>query len=554
MYDKYKANRHGMPDELAQQMPILKNVLKAMNIEIIEKEGFEADDILGTLSRFGEKNGLKSILLTGDRDSFQLVNENVNVRIPRTKNGKTETEEYTVEKINEEYGLNPTDLIEVKGLMGDTSDNIPGVPGVGEKTALSLIQKYKSIEGVYENIEEQKGKLKEKLIEGKDLAYLSKTLGTIDINAPIDEDLNKLKLEEWNKEEVLKIFRELRFNRFIERFKLNEITSDNQEINNNNENLDEEKINLDISIVELKDEEISNIKDEIQELKKLFYYIDNNLIYIYSEKENRVIYSEINSFKDILENNDILKIGYKQKIDYIKLKSLGIDPKNFMFDIEIAAYILNSTISKYTIEYIANEYLNIYLEDIVENSNSGKQLNLFDTESKEDNTKIGIYSLVINKLYYILNKKLEEQNQLDLFNSIEMPLTEVLAEMQYKGMYVDKEDLIIYGNELKEQLEILTKEIYELTGEEFNINSTKQLGEVLFEKLKLTVVKKNKTGYSTDVDVLEKLRPEHPVIDKILEYRQLQKLNSTYVEGLIPFIKEDRKDTFIFSSNSNCNR
>ena len=543
-----------MPDELAMQMPILKNVLNAMNIKIIEKEGYEADDILGTLSRIGEKEGLESILLTGDRDSFQLVNENVKVRIPRTRNGKTETDTYTVEKINEEYGLNPIDLIEVKGLMGDTSDNIPGVPGVGDKTAISLIQKYKTIDNLYLNIDEQKGKLKEKLEENKDLALLSKELGTIDVNAPIDDNLEDLKIKEWNKQEVLNIFRELKFNRFIERFNLNSESinnSTNSDLSNNDDNND--IINFkDIEIIKLDNNQ--DIKDEILNAKNLFYYIDKNTIYIYSEKDNKVYYNDISLFKDIIENQNILKIGYKQKIDCFNLKNNGINPKNFMFDIEIASYILNSTISKYTIEYLANEYLNIYLEDIIDISNKGEQLNLFDEAKEEENTKVGIYSYVINKLYYILKEKLEKENQIKLFETIEMPLSEVLTSMQYTGMYVDKSDLIAYGNELKEQIEILTKEIYELTGEEFNINSTKQLGEVLFEKLKLPVIKKNKTGYSTDVDVLEKLKPEHPVIEKILDYRSLQKLNSTYVEGLIPFIKEDRKNSFIFSSNSYCNR
>ncbi len=218
MYDKYKANRKGMPDELAVQMPILKDILKAMNICIIEKEEYEADDILGTLAKWGQKENLDVTILTGDRDSFQLVDTNIKVRIPRTKMGKTEEEDYTVEKIKEEYGLMPLDLIEVKGLMGDKSDNIPGVPGVGEKTAISLIKEYKSIDGVYKNIDKQNGKLKERLEENKDLAYLSRTLGIIDINAPIKKDLAMLERKDWNNQEVLDIFKRLKFNRFIDRF------------------------------------------------------------------------------------------------------------------------------------------------------------------------------------------------------------------------------------------------------------------------------------------------------------------------------------------------
>ena len=221
MYEKYKANRKGMPDELASQMPILKEILKAMNITILEKEGYEADDILGTLAKWGQSKNLDVTVLTGDRDSFQLIDTNIKVRIPRTKMGKTEVEDYNIEKINEEYGLNPIDLIEVKGLMGDPSDNIPGVPGVGEKTALSLIKEFKNIDGVYESIDKQKGKLKERLEENKELAYLSRTLGTIDIDAPIEKDLNLFKNKEWNTGEVLEIFKKLKFNRFIDRFNLN---------------------------------------------------------------------------------------------------------------------------------------------------------------------------------------------------------------------------------------------------------------------------------------------------------------------------------------------
>ena len=220
LYKEYKAKRMGMPDELASQLPILKDILKAMNITIVEKEGFEADDILGTFAKFGEDSNLDVTILTGDRDSFQLISSNIVVRIPRTKMGKTETEDYTLEKILEEYGLVPKDLIEVKGLMGDASDNIPGVPGVGEKTAISLIKEYKTIDNIYENINQINGKLKEKLIENKELAYLSKELGTIDINVPIEKELNNIVVTDWNFELVLELFKKLKFNKFIDRFNL----------------------------------------------------------------------------------------------------------------------------------------------------------------------------------------------------------------------------------------------------------------------------------------------------------------------------------------------
>ena len=534
MYDKYKANRHGMPEELAMQMPILKETLKAMNVCIIEKEGYEADDILGTLAKWGQKEELEVTVLTGDRDSFQLIDKNIKVRIPRTKMGKTETEDYTVGKIEEEYGLEPLDLIEVKGLMGDTSDNIPGVPGVGEKTALNLIKQYKSIDEVYNHIDEQKGKLKEKLSENKNLAYLSKTLGTIDINAPIEKDLNVFQVEEWNKPEVLEIFKKLKFNRFIDRFALQD--------NAGETSLGDSQINTEIEHEKIVDKtKLAELKQQIQENKAMYYYLTEEKFIIYSPKTNKCFSVEnVQDFKDIFEDKNILKCSYKQKEEFIILWNKGIEAKNLMFDIAIAGYILNSNINKYTIEYLANEYINFDITEYLSNTEKTvvEQITLFDNAEEPKEDKTYIYAYTIYKLYNVLTQKMEESGSIDLFNKIEMPLTEVLASMQYEGIYIDKQELLDFGKDLQEKIDILTQEIYELTGEEFNINSTKQLGEILFEKLKLTVKKKTKTGYSTDVDVLEKIKYEHPVIEKILEYRQLQKLNSTYVEGLIPYIDE----------------
>lgn len=534
MYEGYKANRHGMPDELATQMPILKDVLKAMNICIMEKEEYEADDILGTLAKWGQNENLDVTILTGDRDSFQLIDKNIKVRIPRTKMGKTETEDYTAEKIKEEYGLEPVDLIEVKGLMGDTSDNIPGVPGVGEKTAINLIKEYKNIDGVYENIEKQKGKLKEKLEQNKDLAYLSKLLGTIDINAPIEKKLELFEKKEWDRQEVLNIFKKLKFNRFIDRFNLLEDSN----------NTKEETLNINVGVDSTIDtQKIQNLKQQIMSEKKMYYYFDEKRFIIYNPKDNICYYvKDIIEFRDIFEDQNILKCSYKQKEQFIYLWKKGINAQNLMFDIVVAGYILNSNINKYTIEYLSNEYLKIDINEYLESTGITKkqeeQINLFEiqNESKEDYSYI--YAYTIFKLYEVLTNKMEEENSLSLFNNIEMPLVEVLANMEYEGIYIDKEELIEFGKELKAKIDSLTKEIYNLTGQEFNINSTKQLGEVLFEKLKLTVKKKTKTGYSTDVDVLEKIKYEHPVIEKILEYRQIQKLNSTYVDGLLPFIDE----------------
>lgn len=553
MYDGYKANRKGMPDELAAQMPILKNVLKAMNITIIEKEGYEADDILGTLSVMAEKQGIDVALLTGDRDSFQLATDKVSIYIPRTKNGKTETDIFDRNKVLEVYGVEPKQMIEVKGLQGDTSDNIPGVPGIGEKTALSIVKKYGTIEKLYEMIEAEtdnlKGKQREKIAENKELAILSKTLGTINLEAPVEKNIDDLKIQEWNKSEVLKIFRELRFNRYIDRFKLNEdsnITEDN-EIENQNSKIEFNKENIG-------EENFKELEKKIKEEEILYFYIETKedfnsiikksikCISIYIKNENKVydmMVSDIKVLKDLFENENILKCSYDLKEVYILALEAGIKPKNFMFDIRIAGYLLNSVSNLYTIPDLMNQYLEKTIEIPEEKQ---VQMNLFDTvdnrEEKVDE-KASIFAYSIGNLYEVLKKELEKNEMLDLFNNIEMPVLEVLTDMQYRGMYVDKEELIKYGEELKAKLEELTKTIHELAGEEFNINSPKQLGEILFEKLKLPVVKKTKSGYSTDVDTLEKLQNEHEIIEYILDYRQLAKLNSTYVEGLIPYINKN---------------
>jgi len=553
MYTEYKANRHGMPDELAVQMLIIKDILRAMNIKIMEKQGYEGDDILGTLSRIAENRGIDVTILSGDRDTFQLTSDKVTVRIPRTKMGKTENKDYNKDRVIEEYGIEPYQLIDVKGLMGDKSDNIPGIPGVGEVTALNLIKQYKTLENLYNEVENNeslldiKGKLKEKILENKELAILSKKLGEIDREVPLEETIEDLKIQEWNKTEVYNLFKYLRFNRFIDRFKMQE---ENSEISNN-ENL----FNKEIITENSKIEEIIN---QIKEEKKIIYYIDtedNNeysiigkkikSITIYNEKENICYYINLNKFdiklfKEIFEDENVQKIGYKQKLDYIILKENNINATGFKYDIEIAAYIINPTENKYNIEKLAIDYLKLDINEY--NKTEEKQINLFDVQEQNETDKSAekacIYAYVINKIHLETMKKLQETNQIDLFNNIEMPLVEVLANMQYNGIYADKYELIEFGKTLKEEIEKITKQIYKLAGEEFNINSTKQLGSILFEKLKLTAVKKNKSGYSTDVEVLEKIKNEHEIVEKILEYRQLGKLNSTYVEGMLPYINE----------------
>lgn len=558
MYKEYKGTRKGMPEELAQQMPIIKKVLTAMNIKIITKEGYEADDILGTLSRFGEENGLEVTLLTGDRDSFQLATDKTIIRIPRTKQGKTETEDFDKNKIIETYGVLPTQLIEVKGLQGDTSDNIPGVPGIGEKTALNLIKKYKSIDELYEKLEKGetnlKGKQKENIEANKELAILSRELGRIDVNAPIEKNLEEFKVIPWNKEEVLTIFKELRFNRYIERFSLNEEVKENSNISsealfNNVIILEDENQEKEVIDKLLNTEEISYYF-ETEKVKNYKLIIKEEIKYIniFFKAENTVYTMKFSDkLKEVFESKKIQKNGEKIKIDYVLLKQNGINPENISFDTRIAGYLLNSVSNAYSLEELATQYLNLEIENLFEKQEKEEknmQTSLFDAveEIKEDNIpdyKFAVYAYVIGTLKEILISKLEEINSLKLFNEIEIPTAEVLADMQYQGIYIDERELIKFGESLKSDLEELRIDIYEQAGEEFNINSTKQLGEILFDKLKLTASKKTKSGYSTDVEALEKIVEEHPIIQKILDYRQIMKLNSTYVEGMIPHINEE---------------
>ena len=502
------------------------------------------------MSRYGEKKNLEVTILSGDRDTFQLATDKVTIRIPHTKGGKTETDLYNKEKIIEKYGIEPQQLIDVKGLQGDTSDNIPGVPGVGEKTALSLIQRYGSIENLYKKIEngedDLKGKQREKIVNNKELAFMSKTLGTINLQVPISDTLEDFKVEEWNKEKVLEIFKELNFKRYIDRFNLLE----------NDKGTENQEKELFKSVNKNEEEIIQLIKEE-QEI--IFYFetkkndLEENIIKeeivginIYNQKQNEVYNLNLNNnkilnFKEILEDEKIKKISIDFTKIYILLKQVGINIEGMHYDIAIASYILNPTNNKLNIDNLIEQYLNIDINEYTKSEDSGKQINLFDNMEKEDinqeeKEKYMMYAYSIGKIKNITSEKLKEVNSLDLFYNIDMPTVEVLSDMQWNGMYVDKEELEQFGKELTSKLETITKIIYEMAGEEFNINSTKQLGEILFEKMKLPVIKKTKSGYSTDVDVLEKLKKEDPIIEQILEYRQLMKLNSTYVEGLKPYI------------------
>ena len=482
-----------------------------------------------------------------------MATDKVTIRIPHTKAGKTETDEFNKEKIIEKYGIEPKQLIDVKGLQGDSSDNIPGVPGVGEKTALTLIKKFGSIEKLYEAIEKNedglKGKQREKIVDNKELAFMSKTLGTINLEVPIADTLENFKVEEWDKERVLEIFKELNFNRYIERFSLTDSET--------NKDIDKK------TLFKINDKNTEEIIKLIKEQKELIFYInteedknENKIIKekitgisVYNNKENESYYLDLDEkqvleFKEILENKEIKKVSTDLTKIYILLRQVGIEIKGIDYDISIATYILNPTNNKLKIENLIEQYLEIDVSKYI-NKEENQQINLFESieknNSKQEKEKYMLYAYAISEIRKMTLRKLKETNSLELFTNIDMPTIEVLSDMQWNGIYLDEDELNEFGKELTKKIETITKIIYEMAGEEFNINSPKQLGEILFEKMKLPVIKKTKSGYSTDVDVLEKLKKEDPIIEQILEYRQLNKLNSTYVEGLKPYINSKTK-------------
>ena len=527
-YDGYKATRKGMPDELRMQMPIIKDILRAMNIDVLEIEGYEADDILGTMAKFGEDNDTNVLLLTGDRDALQLASSKVTVRIPTTRMGKTESTDYTPDVIKEKFGIEPIEFIQIKGLMGDTSDNIPGVPGVGEKTAFSLITRYHDIDTIYEGLEKGeelegvKGKLKEKLTDNRELAYLSRELGTICKEAPVDFENINMNPKEINKKELYELLVKLQLKTFIERLDLIDVKTSINEIEDE----------------ELVIEEFANMN--FDETSEIAYYWKDNDIALYANGKNYFIKNPASDELKKIFENDALKIGFEEKIDYLRLLKLNIIPKNMMFDLTIAAYLLNPAKSTYKLDDLILEELNIMIEDKKENTQI-----TFDGFGTEDNTdnkeKLSKYAKYIYKCKEKYEQELKSKDEYKLFNEIEMPLMTVLADMEHTGVLVDEKMLKEYSVSLNGKVDMLTKDIWELAETEFNINSPKQLGEVLFEKLKLPVIKKTKSGYSTDSEVLEKLAEEHPIVEKILEYRTMSKLRATYVDGMIPLINPETK-------------
>ncbi|WP_026884814.1 DNA polymerase I [Clostridium akagii] len=519
-YTEYKAGRKKMPPELAEQFPIVKELLEKLAICIFEIEGFEADDLIGTLSVYANDHDIETYIVTGDRDALQLAKDNVKVVI--NKKGMSEKEIYDKDRMINDYGVTPTQFIDVKGLMGDKSDNIPGVPGIGEKTAYKLIQEYGCIENVLMNIDKISGKkLKENLMQYSEQAIFSKKLATILTNVPIEIDLNEIKSKEnYDAKAVRELFTRLQFKRLIEKIPITE----------------EEKA---INEVEVECVTIDNIKG----LKNLVESVKDSLVYFVFEISNENVYSkiEINKIninyesknyiinfsdifkvtpnevtkllRDLFENESIKKVIHDAKAVYTALSKLKITLKGLAFDTKVAAYLTDASRGEYELKSIIYETLNIDVtscEELIK----VKEVNSLEKISKSLKVKI----------------KLLEMEEL-LYN-VEQPLIEVLASMETRGFNVDKKKLDELGVKFSSEIQKTQDEIYAMAGEEFNISSPKQLGKILFEKLDLPVIKKTKTGFSTKAEVLLKLRDKHPIIDKITYFRQLTKLDSTYVEGL----------------------
>jgi len=555
LYDQYKAGRRSMPDELRSQLPLIKNVLRAMNVSILELEGYEADDILGTVAKSNSMKNIKTFILTGDRDSLQLIDENTNIVMPSTKSGKTEYTIYDIAKLKETYNLAPKQIIDLKALMGDKSDNIPGVPLVGEKTAMSLLETCKSLDNLYENIENidiSEG-LRTRLKEHKDVAYLSYKLATINTDVPINLNYDELKLKDVNLPELNQLFVRLSLKKFLEKY----INKDNPEIleTDNTVKFYEDLKNTKFIIIEDSASLVNILNSNIGDIT--FTYMDKNFSYnklrnkllFLINKDIYVIDLSLKSLKETLKafcEEDRVKAGYNTK----KLLKLYFDqglknPIGFKDDTMIAYYLINSTENNYSITSIVYNLLSITFPELeLDSKPKNTQTSLFDIlDSKPVEEKLELneiekkyiytYLYGIKKTNEILNKELIKLDLLSLYKEVEIPLIETLANIESNGMYLDTNKLKDFCNYLDEHIYDLTNKIYKLASEEFNINSPTQLGHILFEKLNLACSKKTKTKYSTDKEVLEAIQDTHEIVPLVLEYRSLSKLKSTYGEGLV---------------------
>ena len=514
-YEGYKAQRKPMPEGLAAQMPLAKDVLRAMDVTILEKEGYEADDIIGTVARLCEESEISCFIATGDKDDLQLASDKTKVILTVTKSGYNETIIYDDKAVKEKYHVTPTEFIDVKALMGDPSDNIPGVKGVGEKTAMSLIEKHHSIEYIYENIDDigLKGAMLQKMKDGREMAFMSKELATINRNTPIEFNAEKCVFDGFeNNGELYEILKRLELNSIIKKLDLS--GGDNVK--------ESEDIFKDFSYQVGDKNMISGDKVTVV----LDFDGDNISSAAVGAGNNAVVLNEQDDIKELLEDDSIAKVMFDVKEAIVKL-NCRIDIKNIADDTAIAAYLVDPAKNEYTIEKLASEYFGTVIE-----KPEVKQLSLLDDVETDRSEYLAKCAVALGVLNERIGDKIKENGQEKLYQEVELPLVTVLAHLEINGFLVDDNQLKEFADKLGEKIDALTNEIYMLAGEEFNINSPKQLGVILFEKLELKPVKKTKTGYATNADVLEKLRDKHPIVNFIMEYRQLAKLKSTYCDGL----------------------
>ena len=514
-YEGYKAQRKPMPEGLAAQMPLAKDVLRAMGVTILEKEGYEADDIIGTVARLCEESEISCFIATGDKDDLQLASDKTKVILTVTKSGYNETIIYDDKAVKEKYHVTPTEFIDVKALMGDPSDNIPGVKGVGEKTAMSLIEKHHSIEYIYENIDGigLKGAMLQKMKDGREMAFMSKELATINRNTPIEFNAEECVFDGFeNNGELYEILKRLELNSIIKKLDLS--GGDNVKEN--------EDIFKDFSY-QVGDKNMIN-GDKVTVV--LDFDGDNISSAAVGAGNNAVVLNEQDDIKELLEDDSIAKVMFDVKEAIVKLNG-RIDIKNISDDTAIAAYLVDPAKNEYTIEKLTSEYFGTVIE-----KPEVKQLSLLDDVETDRSEYLAKCAVALGVLNECIGDKIKENGQEKLYQEVELPLVTVLAHLEINGFLVDDNQLKEFADKLGEKIDALTNEIYMLAGEEFNINSPKQLGVILFEKLELKPVKKTKTGYATNADVLEKLRDKHPIVNFIMEYRQLAKLKSTYCDGL----------------------
>lgn len=534
LYSDYKGGRQKTPGELLEQIPYIKEMLKDLGIKSYELVNYEADDIIGTYSKMGEEAGYQVAIVSGDKDLTQLASDSTTVYV--TKSGVSELEAFTPEHMKEVNGVTPTEFIDMKALMGDNSDNYPGVTKVGPKTASNLIQKYGSVENIYKHIDEmKKSKLKENLINDKDKAFLAKTLATIDRTSPVEFKLDELKKQETNVVDLRKFYEQMNFRRFLA--ELNNSNSEIGEVSDKKVDyivLDEQNLN-----------KLPNVKSEVSFYLGMFgenYHLADFVGFSLKMGDNVYVSNDVSlltkqPLQTLLEDQAVNKNVFDLKRTIVGLHRLGIKANNINYDMLLASYLVNNENNSNDLGEICQLYNYYDLQPDVDIYGKGKKAAIPDEEIFFNHLAGKV--LAIEALKPTLLKRLTEHEQDDLYETIEMPVANVLAKMEITGLKTDASTLVQLGNEFGQRLTELEADIYLEAGERFNINSPKQLGQILFEKLELPPIKKTKTGYSTSVEVLEQLKDQSPIVQKVLDYRQIAKIQSTYVKGLLDVIQPD---------------